>query len=392
MRTPQPTVPELVARAVTVRTGSVAWGLVSGGAIDSPAKGRRPSRVLVTGGFGFLGGHVVEHLLDEGARVHVVDDLSTSPVDVGVLLEGLANLSSLSYDLCRVDEYLKAGPDDFDAIVHLASVVGPAGVLRHGGRIVRLIVQDTYALAEYALDRGATLLDVSTSEVYGGGRDGLCREQDPKVVPADTSFRLEYAIAKLAAETALINLHAGDDLDVVIVRPFNIAGPRQSGEGGFVVPRLLAQAHLGLPLTIFGSGRARRAFSHVEDVADGIVRALHHGTAGTAYNLGNHENVLTIAELADLVLRTTGSDSPKSFVDGQEIYGRAFAEANDKFPEAGRAVAELGWRPRRGVVEVVQDAWDYMRQASPDTFTRARGTQSAGTAGRGSGWGGERSS
>jgi nucleoside-diphosphate-sugar epimerase len=334
----------------------------------------QPRRVLVTGGFGFLGGHVLECLLDAGTeQIHVVDDLSTSPVEVEVLLSELGHPTEVTYDLSTVSDYIGSGPTDFDAIVHLASVVGPAGVLRHGGRIVASIVDDTYLLADYALERGARLLDVSTSEVYGGGRDGLCREDDPKIVPPENSYRLEYAVAKLAAETALINLHLRARLDVVIVRPFNIAGPRQSGEGGFVVPRFLAQARLELPLTIFGSGRARRAFSHVKDVADGVVRALYNGRPGVAYNLGNHENVVTVEELADCVLEVTGSRSEKQFIDPSEVYGPDFAEANDKFPEAGRAISELSWRATRDVEVVVRDTWEYMRRASAETFARLAG-------------------
>lgn len=331
-------------------------------------------RVLITGGFGFLGGHVLEQLLSyDVKRIHVVDNLSTNPVATDVLLRDLPNTSALSFDLCSVADYFAEGPDDFDFIIHLASIVGPAGVLEHGGRIVSSVVDDTYLLADYALERGARLLDVSTSEVYGGGRDGLCREDDPKIVPAETSFRLEYAIAKLAAETALINLGARDGLHAVIVRPFNIAGPRQSGEGGFVLPRFLAQAHLGLPLTIFGDGQARRAFSHVKDLADGVLRALAFGRPGLAYNLGHHANRVTVGELADLVLAVTRSNSERSFIDPREVYGRSFTEANDKFPEAGRAIDELGWRPAHGVEQIVRDSWEYMTAASSQTFVSLAG-------------------
>jgi nucleoside-diphosphate-sugar epimerase len=331
------------------------------------------SHVLVTGGFGFLGGHVVPRLLAKGAKVHVVDNLSSNPVTVDVLLDELGRPPQLTHDIGSLDDYMLDGPPRFDAIVHLASPVGPAGVLRHGGRIVSAVVGDTYVLADYALENGARLLDVSTSEVYGGGRDGLCAEDDAKIVPAETSFRLEYAVGKLAAETALINLHARDGLDAVIVRPFNIAGPRQSGEGGFVLPRFLAQARLGLPLTIFGSGKARRAFSHVEDMADGILLALERGAAGTAYNLGNHNNRITVEELADRVLEITESASQKELLDPKTVYGEAFVEANDKFPAAGRAVTELGWEPSRSVDEIVRDTWAYMTQATPEIFARLAG-------------------
>jgi UDP-glucose 4-epimerase len=331
-------------------------------------------RVLVTGGFGFLGGHILKLLLAKpNVHVHVVDNLSSSPVAPETLLAELGDTARLTFDLCSIADYFAAGAGPFDAIVHLASPVGPAGVLEHGGRIVSAVVDDTYVLADYAIGRRARLLDVSTSEVYGGGRDGLCDEDDAKIVPAETSFRLEYAVAKLAAETALINLHARDGLDVVIVRPFNIAGPRQSGEGGFVVPRFLAQAMLGVPLTIFGTGDARRAFTHVHDIADGIVQALERGTAGVAYNLGNAGNIVTVNQLADIVLEVTGSDVPKHYIDPNEIYGAHFAEANDKFPTAGRAIAELGWNPTLNVHDVVVGAYQYMKGVPSVDFARLAG-------------------
>jgi len=332
------------------------------------------TRVLVTGGFGFLGGHLLERLLSAGVRrVHVVDNLTSNPVPIEVLLGELPHTESLTYDFVSVKDYFAGAPEPFDVIFHLASVVGPAGVLRHGGRIVASIVEDTYLLADFALDRGARLVDISTSEVYGGGQQGLCAEDIDKVVPARTSYRVEYAVAKLAAETALINLEVRHGLDVVIVRPFNVAGPRQSGDGGFVVPRFLAQARFGLPLTIFGAGRARRAFSHVEDLTAGILLAATRGVRGLAYNLGNHQNVLTIDQLADCVLRVTGATSEKRYVDPETIYGPSFAEANDKFPAAGRAISELGWKPEKNVDQIVGDAWEYMQAASPETFARLAG-------------------
>lgn len=331
-------------------------------------------RVLVTGGFGFLGGHVLELLLSRpDTRVHVVDNLTSNPVEPETLLAELPDTTQLTFDVCSVAEYFAGEAGDFDAVVHLASPVGPAGVLRHGGRMVSMVVGDCYLLADYAIKRGARLVNISTSEVYGGGRDGLCSEDDSKIVPNETSYRLEYAVAKLAAETALMNLHMRDGLDVVTVRPFNVAGPRQSGEGGFVLPRFLAQAMLGLPLTVFGSGKARRAFTHVRDMADGIVRALDGGAPGATYNLGNPSNIVTVDELAGVVLEVTGSSSEKQHVDPTEIYGPEFTEANDKFPAAGRAMTDLGWQPVRQVADIVVDTHEYMMSLSREAFRRLAG-------------------
>jgi len=104
-----------------------------------------------------------------------------------------------------------------------------------------------------------------------------------------------------------------------------------------------------------------------------VIRAIRYGTAGTAYNLGNHKNVVTVDELANCVIAATGSTSRKEFIDPMKIYGADFVEANDKFPAAGRAIAELGWRPRHDVEAVVKDAWEYMRAASAQTFARLAG-------------------
>lgn len=320
-------------------------------------------RILVTGGFGFLGTHLVEILLEEGSWVHVVDDLSTSPVDVPAYLKGLGNPKQLTYDLVSVEDYCRErrAKEAFEEIFHLASVVGPVGVLEHAGKILGKIVGDTYRVMDLAAAAGAMLCDVSTSEVYGGGRDGYCSEADAKIIPPKVSVRLEYAVAKLACEVALINATRVGGLSAVIVRPFNIAGPRQSARGGFVLPRFITQALRGDALTVFGDGQAIRAFTHVRDVAAGVVQAARRGSRGEIYNLGNGANKTTILELAERVLKVTGSSSRIEFIDPKALFGPLFEEANDKYPDADRAMRELEWRPRHGLDAVIEDSLAYIR-------------------------------
>lgn len=319
--------------------------------------------VLVTGGFGFIGGHLVSALLTRGDVVHVVDDLSSSPVSHDWLLSQLPpeQRARLSYDLATVEEFAEdRWPGDlrYDSIFHLASPVGPAGVLRFGGEMVREIVRDTYHLIDRCLTDKSRLIDVSTSEVYGGGQSGLCAENTEKRIPPDTTIRLEYAVAKLAAETAIINKVQVAGLDASIIRPFNVAGPRQSPVGGFVLPRFIRQAHFGRPLTVFGDGMALRAFTHVQDLVDGLVLVGDAGRPGVAYNIGNPANRISILELAHLVVDVTGSSSDIVLIDPRTVYGPLYAEANDKFPEPGRAIKELHWAPHRSVRETVVDAYD----------------------------------
>ncbi len=324
--------------------------------------------VLVTGGFGFLGSYLVESLIAEpNVRVHVVDSLITSPIDLDAYLKRLGHPDRLTYDLCTVKKYFSQRDlPRFDEVYHLASVVGPVGVLKHGGRILQGMVEDTYSVADFAAGMKAKLCDVSTSEVYGGGRDGYCSEKDSMIIPPKISVRLEYATAKLGCEVALINMARVSGLDVRIVRPFNIAGPRQSTLGGFVLPRFIQQALAGEPITVYGVGRMIRAFTHVRDIVDGISRAMRQGRPGEAYNLGNPANKTTILDLAHKVLRVVGSESPIQFVDPKSLWGPLFEEANDKYPDADRAIAELDWCPRYSLDDIIRETTDYISEERHD--------------------------
>jgi UDP-glucose 4-epimerase len=325
--------------------------------------GTHAKSVLVTGGFGFIGSHLVEMLTKkQDLNVHVVDSMVTSPIHLPAYLEQLGSSDRVSYDLCTVKEFFsRKDLPVFDEVYHLASVVGPVGVLKHGGRILQSTVDDGYAIADYCLRVKAKLCDVSTSEVYGGGRDGYCSEKDSMIIPPKVSVRLEYAVAKLGCEVALMNMSKVTELDAKIVRPFNVAGPRQSPIGGFVLPRFIKQALAGEPITVYGDGIMIRAFTHVRDVADGIMRAMCCGRRGSAYNIGNPANKITILELAKKVIEITGSRSEISFVDPKALWGPLFEEANDKYPDADRAISELGWQPQYDLQSTMLETVEYIR-------------------------------
>jgi UDP-glucose 4-epimerase len=327
------------------------------------------TRVLVTGGFGFIGSHLVEALAsDSQTQVHVVDNLSTSPIDLAAFLAKLGEPKNLTHDICSVQQFCaeRANGNSFHQIYHLASVVGPVGVLAHAGNMAFQIVSDAKLLAELALQNGARVVDVSTSEVYGGGRDGYCSEKDAKVIQPEVTVRLEYAIGKLAAEIALINTARVRSLDVTIVRPFNVAGPRQSAVGGFVLPRFINQARAGEALTVYNDGKMIRAFTHVADIVNGIMLVMAKGKRGDAYNIGNPANKISIAELAGRVITITKSESVVSYVDPKKLFGDLFEEANDKYPDADRAKNELGWNPRYSIDEIIVDSNNYTNSGRMD--------------------------
>lgn len=319
--------------------------------------------ILVTGGAGFVGSHLTERLLDDRFDVRVVDDLRSSVLTRETWkaeLGAVWNRLEFFQETIQFHRQRGSGNERLTGIFHLASPVGPAGILPYAGEIIEEIVDGTYAVIDLALRSKCRLVYVSTSEIYGGGVDGLCSEDTPCIVPiANPTPRLEYAIGKLAGEIAVLNT---PDLDVVIIRPFNVAGPRQSWVGGFVLPRFVTQALAGQPLTIFGDGKQRRAFTHVKDIVDGLVRAMERGEKGQAYNLGNPANKTTINEMAQAVIdRTEFRGVTVAYTDGKTVYGPTYSEASDKFPNANKAMVELGWTPKYDIASIVRDVIQYER-------------------------------
>lgn len=318
--------------------------------------------ILVTGGLGFIGSHLVDRLLAQGHHVTVVDDLRSNAVSPDDYDEYVRRdqLRFLQIDAAYLYPYhLNRSVQE---VYHLASPVGPVGVLAYAGHIVREVVDSTYTVAQITKHYSAKLVDVSTSEVYGGGQQGLCAEDMPRIIQAETTVRLEYAVAKLAMETALINLTKTSALQAVIVRPFNVAGPRQRADGGFVIPRFVGQALRGEPLTVYGDGEQIRAFTHVEDIVDGLLLAMQKGASGEVYNLGNDRNRVRINNLAEVVQAEVGLVATVH-IDPKALHGPLFAEAADKFPDPRKAIEGLGWEPKHNLTRIVRDVRDDMQSS-----------------------------
>jgi UDP-glucose 4-epimerase len=307
---------------------------------------------VITGGLGFIGSHLVDRCLEEGLDVLIIDDGRSSKQRLTELWPSDNRVKLLMADCRDVVPPVRA-----EVVFHLASPVGPVGVLSRAGFITPEVVDGSRAAARWAVRDGAPMIDVSTSEIYGGGDQGLCAETMPRIVEPGAWARLEYQTAKLAAEVMLQNM---TELDVRIIRPFNVAGPRQSPAGGFVLPRMVQQALTGKPITVYTPGTQRRALTHVLDIVDGIWLAWRKGETNRDYNLGNPGNTCSMMALAREVADYVGG-AEVTVVDPVGLHGDQFKEAAEKFPDATRAMSELGWHPSRSRQQIIADTVEWSR-------------------------------
>ena len=329
------------------------------------------AEVVVTGGAGFIGSHVVDAYLARGDTVRIVDS------EVGAVVDGEDYDADPRCTVVRapVEDYLAQGDglQGADRVVHAAAHVGPAGILSHVGRLGADIVSSTAPVIEACLAAGVPLCVFSSAEVYG--RSGQLAEGDDLRVPSRYNARIEYAVAKALTEVMTVNSrHRG--LRALVVRPFNVGGARQSRAGGFVMPTFVQQALAGAPITVFATGEQVRAFLAATDLARFLTEhmdaALDLGQP--VVNVGNPGNAVTVMALAERVRDLLGSSSPIVRVDARTVHGPLYEEAESfhKVPVLGAAAA-VGWRPLLDLDALIEQTADYYRQRSDVRADRAVG-------------------
>ena len=290
------------------------------------------ARVVVTGGAGFLGSHLVEALLGRGDEVVVLDNLVTGSVDNISHLFGTSGFQFVDVD---VSSYVWV-PGSVDIVMHLASPASPKDYLEKPIQTLKVGSLGTHNTLGLAKAKGARYFLASTSEVYG----------DPQVHPQPETYwghvntvgpRGVYDEAKRFAEAMTMAYHRYHGIDVRIVRIFNCYGPRMRPEDGRVVSNFIVQALEGKPLTVYGDGSQSRSFCYVDDLIRGFL-ALLDGPITGPVNIGN-PGEFTVRELADVVLELTGS--------GSEIVFEPLPvdDPTQRQPDLTLARSVLGWEP-----------------------------------------------
>jgi dTDP-glucose 4,6-dehydratase len=296
-------------------------------------------RILVSGGAGFVPSHVVDALLGRGCEVVAIDNFITGSRD------NIAHLATESrFTLIEAD--ISAGlppiPGRFDAILHMASPASPTDFAKLPLEILKVGSVGTMALLDRAVADAARFLMASTSEAYG----------DPLVHPQPESYwgnvnpigvRSVYDESKRFSEAATLAYHRFHGLDTAIVRIFNTYGPRMRPDDGRAIPTFISQALRGVPLTVQGDGSQTRSITYVDDLVRGILLLLDSTETGPI-NCGT-EHETTMLDLARLIVRLAGSESPIELVE------RAADDPERRRPDLTLARARLGYEPLVGPEE-----------------------------------------
>jgi len=309
-------------------------------------------RYLITGGAGFIGSHLTEHLLAAGNEVVVLDDLSTGTLDN---LSDVIGRPEFRFVRGSVTDpaAVEASMAGIEAVFHLAAAVGVFTILDKTMDSLRTNLHGTETMLDAALRHDVPILVASTSEIYGKNTANGLTEESDRIIGSPLKNRWSYAEAKALDET-FAHLYAVEHgLRTVIVRPFNTVGPRQTGRYGMVIPRFVTQALAGEAITVFGDGQQTRCFCHVHDVVPALVTLLSDESAyGKVFNLGSTEQT-TISQLAERVITATGSTSVIAKVPYEEAYGEGYEDMQRRIPDCTKALNQIGFAPTRTLDDII---------------------------------------
>ncbi len=278
--------------------------------LDSPAMAKG-QRIFITGGAGFIGSHLAERLLPDN-QVVIFDNFRRDALSVVGLAED-PRLTVVRGDVLDAAAVRAAMAPGCDAVVHMASIAGVDTVMKHPVLTMRTAMLGTMNVLEAARAQGGVrrLIDFSTSEVFGRYAYQVT-EWDATTLGAVGEARWTYAVAKLATEHLAMNYHKEFALPTCSIRPFNIYGPRQVGEGA--IHHFIRRAIAGDPLVVHNDGSQIRAWCYIDDIVNAIVLALGREEAvGHAFNIGNPRSTVTIYNLAREIVRLADSSSAIEF-------------------------------------------------------------------------------
>ena len=309
-------------------------------------------RVVITGGAGFIGSHLADHYVAAGDDVVVLDNFSTGSASNISHLDG--KITIIDGDI-RNTELVSSLIKDADLVLHMAAALGVNTILESPMESMSTNITGSEVVLLAATHHKKRIIIASTSEIYGQNPKQPLSETDDRVVGAPQKIRWTYSDAKAIEEAMAFALHQENKLAVTTLRLFNTVGPRQTGRYGMVLPGFVQAALKNEPLTVYGDGNQSRVFCHVDDAVQAIATiAKTQSTIGDVYNVGGTGEV-TIKELADKVVKLTGSTSEITYTPYSQAYPAGFEDIQRRVPDISKIKTAIGWSPMRELDQIISD-------------------------------------
>lgn len=311
-------------------------------------------RILVTGGAGFIGSHLVDRLLQDGHFVSALDNFATGQSRNLQTHNENPNFKFVEGSVLD-QKLLTVVVQQIDYIFHLAAAVGVFTIVNEPLSSLVTNIRGTENVLEVASARNIPVFLSSSSEVYGKNISDSLRESDDRILGSPTMLRWSYSEAKAIDESLAFAYWTEKKLPTRIVRFFNTVGPRQVGSYGMVVPRFVASALKNEPITIYGTGDQTRCFGHVSDVIDAVIAvAFSDKTIGQVLNIGNNKEI-SMNDLAQTIIEKTNSSSKIRHIPYAEAYGDGFEDMERRVPNLDLIYSLTGWKPKKSLNDIIVD-------------------------------------
>lgn len=314
-------------------------------------------RYLITGGAGFIGGHLAELLLkqDNCEKVVVIDNLSTGSLDNLAEIKDDCKLEVVIADLTDSTLNLDSYVENSDCIYHLAAAVGVELVVKDPAHTIYTNVHGTERILDSAVKFNKRIIVASTSEVYGKSDKAYFSETDDLLIGCPTHSRWSYACSKLLDEFYALAYYKSHKLPATVVRFFNTVGPRQTGQYGMVIPRFVEAALNGKDIRVYGDGSQSRCFCHVFDTIRALLHlAKNEESYGQIYNIGSQRQI-SILELAKLIIKEVGSSSEIKIIPYEEAYESGFEDMMHRAPNVSKINKLINWQAENSLEKIIQD-------------------------------------
>lgn len=323
------------------------------------------SKILITGGAGFIGSHLAESLVKKGHPVTIIDDFSTGRIQNLKAIQDQVHLVKGS--VLHKKSLLKL-VEKADVIYHLAASVGVKYIIDNPLKSLEINIKGTENVLEYAHKCGnKPVVIASTSEVYGKNDKVPLKEDDDRILGSTSISRWGYSDSKAIDELLSLAYYREKGLPVIITRFFNICGPRQVGTYGMVLPRFVKQAMENQDITVFGDGNQTRCFCFVGDLIGTLSKLPFFNKAyGEIFNIGSNQEI-SIKELAQKVKKVTGSSSKIVYIPYEKAYQKGFEDMYRRVPSIEKINKLSGFKPKVELDNIILKVMkNFQKEASYD--------------------------